>query len=88
MRHELLRDEAWLWLVATESRSLPDLFAELSRSGLGDLFPVLCRLLAQLWAAPQAMQAMNLGSVGAGAYVLGRWSPFRAIERVLLVLGY
>jgi hypothetical protein len=86
--HELFRDEAWLWLVALESHSLTDLFSELSRSGQGYLFPVLCWIAAKLSTAPQAMQLVNLGIVGAGAYVFGRWAPFRKTERVLLVLGY
>jgi hypothetical protein len=86
--HELWRDEAWLWLVVTESPSLSDLFAGLNRTGQGYLFPVLYWLAAKLSTAPQAMQAVNLVIVGAGAYVLGRWAPFRATERVLLVLGY
>ena len=33
--HELWRDEAWLWLVVTESRSVTDLFSPLARSGQG-----------------------------------------------------
>jgi hypothetical protein len=86
--HELFRDEAWLWLVATESHSLRDLFGGLSRSGQGFLFPILCWFAARVSTAPQAMQAVNLAVVAAGAYVIARWAPLRATERVLLVLGY
>src|SRR5690349_15742117 len=45
--HELWRDEAWVWLVVTGSRSLHELFAALSRSGEGYLFPLLCYLARQ-----------------------------------------
>lgn len=86
--HELWRDEAWLWLVATESRSLADLFSPLARSGQGYLFPVLCFLARQVSTSPRAMQVLHLILVGAAAFVFARWAPLRRRERALFVLGY
>ena len=54
--HELWRDEAWLWLVVQESRSVRDLFSPLARSGQGYLFPLLCFLARQVSTSPRAMQ--------------------------------
>src|SRR5262245_40523222 len=74
--HELWRDEAWLWLVVTESRSLGDLWVALGRSGQGYLFPLLCFLAAQISSSWRAMQALNLAIAGAGAFLFARWAPF------------
>jgi hypothetical protein len=86
--HELWRDEAWLWLVVTESRSLADLFSPLARSGQGYLFPLLCFLARQVSTSPRAMQVLHLILAGAAAFVFARWAPFGRRERALFVLGY
>ncbi|HEX2224331.1 MAG TPA: hypothetical protein VHN15_09000 [Thermoanaerobaculia bacterium] len=86
--HELWRDEAWLWVVVTESRSLSDLFVPLARSGQGYLFPLLCYLARQVSTSPLAMQALHLLLVGTAAFVFAGWAPFGRRERALFVLGY
>ena len=89
--HELWRDEAWLWLVVTEPRSLADLLSPLSplaRSGQGYLFPVLCLLAAQLSTSPLAMQLLHGALATAAAFVVARWAPWDRTLRALLVLGY
>jgi hypothetical protein len=86
--HELWRDEAWLWLVVTESRSVADLIGPLARSGQGYFFPLLCYLAGQVSASPRAMQIVHLVLVGVAAYVFARWAPFGRRERALFVLGY
>ena len=79
--HELWRDEAWLWLVATESRSLADLLPPLSRSGQGYLFPLLCYLVGQVWASPRAMQLIHLVLAAAAASVQGNGASSRRRSR-------
>jgi len=86
--HELWRDEAWLWLVVTESRSVTDLFPPLARSGQGYLFPLLCFLARQVSTSPRAMQAVHLVLAGGAAFVFARWAPLGRRERALFVLGY
>jgi hypothetical protein len=86
--HELWRDEAWLWLVVTQSHSLADLFAPLGRSGQGYLFPVLCFLARQVSASPRAMQVLHLLLAAAATFVFVRWAPFPRLERLLFALGY
>lgn len=86
--HELWRDEAWLWVVVTESRSLADLFVPLARSGQGYLFPLLCYLARQVSTSPLVMQALHLLLAGAAAFVFAGWAPFGRRERALFVLGY
>lgn len=86
--HELWRDEAWLWVVVTESRSLSDLFEPLARSGQGYLFPVLCFLVRQLWTSPRALQLLHLLVAGIAVFAFARWAPLGRRERALFVLGY
>lgn len=86
--HELWRDEAWLWLVAGESRSFADLFSALGRSGEGYLFPFLCVLARQLWASPRMLQLVHLLLASAAAFAFLRWAPLGRRERALFVLGY
>ena len=86
--HELWRDEAWLWLAATGSGSLAELFAQLARSGQGYLFPLLCYAAAQVTKSPLAMQAVHLLVAGAAAFAFARWAPLGRRERALFLLGY
>jgi len=86
--HELWRDEAWLWLVVTESRSPTDLFLPLARSGQGTLFPLLCFLARQVSTSPRAMQLLHLVLACAAVFTFARWAPFRRPERALFSLGY
>lgn len=86
--HELWRDEAWLWLVVTESHGLGELFAPLTRSGQGYLFPVLCYLASQVSASPLAMQLVHLLLAAAAVFAFARWAPLGLGERSLFLLGY
>lgn len=88
LAHELWRDEAWLWLVVTDSGTLADLVSRLARSGQGYLFPVLCYLAKGVSTSSEAMQFVNLVLAGSGAFVFARWAPFGRLERALFVLGY
>lgn len=86
--HELWRDEAWLWIVVTESRSVTELFSPLARSGQGYLFPLLCFLAKQVSRSPWAMQLVHLVLAGAAPFAFARWAPLGRRERALFVLGY
>ncbi|HET6344918.1 MAG TPA: hypothetical protein VFH51_08295, partial [Myxococcota bacterium] len=86
--HELWRDEAWLWTVVTESRSLADLFGPLGRSGQGYLFPLLCFLARQVSTSLRAMQGLHLILAAAAAFAFVRWAPLERRERALFVFGY
>src|SRR5688572_11150690 len=83
--HELWRDEAWLWTVVTESRSVTELFSPLARSGQGYLFPLLCFLARQVSTSLRAMQLVHLVLAGAAAFAFARWAPLGRRERALFV---
>lgn len=86
--HELWRDEAWLWLAVTGSRTVPELLGQLARSGQGSLFPALCLLASRLSPSPRALQALHLLVAAAAAWAFARWAPFGRLERGLVLLGY
>ena len=88
LRHELWRDEAWLWLVVSDSRSLGELFVPLARSGQGYLFPILCFLAKSISGSPVAMQMVQLLLGASSAFVVARWAPFPRPLRILILLGY
>lgn len=88
LAHELWRDEAWLWLVVSESKSLSDLFAALARSGQGYLFPLLCYWVRHAFSSPVAMQGLQLAVASAGVMVFARYAPFSRAVKVILLLGY
>jgi len=90
LRHELWRDEAWLWLVVTEQPLARLLGPEspLARSGQGYLFPLLCALTARLSTSPLAMQVLHGLLAAAAAFVVLRWAPWDCAVRALFVLGY
>ena len=86
--HELWRDEAWLWLVATGSGTLSDLLEPLARSGQGNLFPLLCWAASRFTSSPRALQALHLVLATAAAWAFARWAPLRRTETALFVFGY
>jgi len=86
--HELWRDEAWLWLVVTESRSVADLFSPLSRSGQGYLFPLLCFLARQVSTSPRTLQLVHLALASAACFTFVHWAPLDRRERTLFAFGY
>ena len=87
--HELWRDEAWQWLVALESRSLPQLFADVKRGGgIGYVFPVLTYGAKQISTSPLALQALHGILAAAAAFVFCAWAPLARRDRALFVLGY
>jgi hypothetical protein len=88
LAHELWRDEAWLWLVVSESKSLSDLFAALARSGQGYLFPLLCYGVRQAFSSPIGLQGLQLAVASAGVWVFARHAPFSRAVKVVLLLGY
>jgi hypothetical protein len=88
LRHELWRDEAWVWLAVTSADSFSELFSNLGRAGNGYLFPLMTYGAAMVWPRPLAMQVLNLLMASAAVFVLVRDSPFPTSLRVLLAFGY
>ena len=88
LTHELWRDEAWLWLVVGDSRTLAEMSDNLARNGQGFFFPLLCFFAKQVTSSPRAMQFVNLVLAGLGAFAFVRWAPLPRLERVFFVLGF
>lgn len=87
-RHELWRDELNAWAIAVASPTLNSLFAKLHYEGHPALWYLLLWFVSRFSPHPVAMKTLE-AAIGMGAYVLiGSFSPFSRVEKVLLFLGY
>ena len=86
--HAMWRDELNAWGIAVASPSLADLFHNMHYEGHPALWHALLWLAAKVSTAPQAMQAVHAVIGGALVLLIGLFSPFGRLERVLLLAGY
>src|SRR6516165_2118889 len=86
--HEMWRDEIEYWLIARDSTSVPNLFANMKYEGSPTLWPLLLMLLTRVSHSPTAMQALHLLIATSTIYVFARYSPFSVVQKVLFSFGY
>jgi hypothetical protein len=86
--HELWRDEAQPWLVALHSTSLLELFQRIKYEGHPGLWYTCLFLLSRVTASPVAMQALHVAIGAAAVWIVARYAPFTALQRVLFAFGY
>lgn len=87
-RHEMWRDEWWVWLIARDSPSIPSLLWNTSYQGHPPLWDLAIYGLTRLTHAPLAMQLFHLGLATAVVFVVVRFAPFTRPEKALFVFGY
>jgi hypothetical protein len=86
--HEMWFDEIQAWLVARDSTSVPNLFANLKYQGHPALWYLLLMPLTRVSHSPTAMQALHLLIATSTVYVFARYSPFSIVQKVLFTFGY
>jgi hypothetical protein len=86
--HEMWRDEIEAWLLARDSHSVPSLLANLKYEGHPALWYLLLMPLTRVSHSPTAMQALHLLLATSTIYVFARYSPFKAIQKLLFSFGY
>lgn len=87
-RHQMWRDETNAWGIVLASPSLPALFHNLHYEGHPGLWHLLLWCASWITPEPAAMKAVQ-ASVAAGFILLiALRSPFRPLEKVLLLLNY
>ena len=87
--HELWRDEAWLWLVVTESRSLGDLFRACPGGAARAIsFPCSASWYGRCRRRRGRCSSSTWCLAGAAAFAFARWAPLGRRERALFVFGY
>jgi len=86
--HAMWRDELQAFMIATASSTPFDLFTNLKYEGHPGLWHLLLWLITRFTSDPVAMQAAHL-LIALGIWVLiWRVSPFRAFEKLLILLSY
>jgi hypothetical protein len=86
--HEMWRDEINPWLLARDSTSVPNLFANVKYEGHPALWYLLLMALTRVSHSPTAMQALHLLIATSTVYVFARYSPFTVVQKVLFSFGY
>jgi hypothetical protein len=86
--HEMWRDEIQAWLLARDSNSVPNLFANLKYEGHPGLWYLLLMPLTRVSDSPTAMQVLHLIVATSTIYVFARYSPFTTVQKLLFSFGY
>jgi hypothetical protein len=86
--HEMWRDEIEPWLLARDSTSVLNLFANVKYQGHPALWYLLLMPLTRVSHSPTAMQALHFLIATSTIYVFARYSPFSVVQKVLFSFGY
>jgi hypothetical protein len=86
--HEMWGDEWQAWLIAVDSRSIPELMRNLRVEGHLPGWHLLLFLLSRLTRDPAAMQALHLALATGSIYLLARFAPLPWVLKVLAAFSY
>ena len=86
--HEMWRDEIQAWLLARDSTSIFNLFANLKYEGHPGLWHFCLMPLSRISHSPVMMQMFHLLITGATVYLFVRYAPFNWFQKFLFCFGY
>ena len=86
--HEMWRDEIQAWLLARDSTSIFNLFANLKYEGHPGLWHLCLMLLSRITHSPVIMQMFHLLITGGTVYLFVRYAPFNWFQKLLFCFGY
>ena len=86
--HEMWRDEIQAWLLARDSTSIFNLFANLKYEGHPGLWHLCLMPLSRITHSPVVMQMFHLLITGVTVYLFVRYSPFNWFQKLLFCFGY
>ena len=86
--HEMWRDEIQAWLLARDSTSLFNLFANLKYEGHPGLWHLCLMPLSRISHSPVMMQMLHLLITGVTVYLFVRYAPFNWFQKLLFCFGY
>ncbi len=87
-QHEMWRDEIQAWLLARDSTSVFNLFANLKYEGHPGLWHLCLMPLSRITHSPVIMQMFHLLIAGATVYIFARYAPFNWFQKLLFCFGY
>lgn len=86
--HEMWRDEIQAWLLARDSTSVFNLFANLKYEGHPGLWHLCLMPLSRITDSPVIMQMFHLLITSATVYLFVRYAPFNWFQKLLFCFGY
>ena len=86
--HEMWRDEIQAWLLARDSTSVFNLFANLKYEGHPGLWHLCLMPLSRITHSPVIMQMFHLLITGVSVYLFVRYAPFKWFQKLLFCFGY
>ena len=86
--HEMWRDEIQAWLLARDSTSVFNLFANLKYEGHPGLWHLCLMPLSWITHSPVIMQMFHLLITGVTVYLFARYAPFNWFQKFLFCFGY
>ncbi len=86
--HEMWRDELQTWLLARDSPSIIELFANLKYEAHPGLWHILLYPISRLFKSPEIMQFIHVLIATFSVYFLVTYSPFTKSQKSLIPFGY
>ena len=86
--HEMWRDEIQAWLLARDSTSVFNLFANLKYEGHPGLWHLCLMPLSRISHSPVLMQMLHFLVTSVTVYLFVRYAPFNWFQKLLFCFGY
>ena len=86
--HEMWRDEIQAWLLARDSTSIINLFANMKYEGHPALWHLCLMPLSRISASPVMMQILHLLIATTTVFLFTRYAPFHLLHKFLFAFGY
>ncbi len=88
LHHEMWRDEIQAWLLARDSASILELFANMKYEGHPAFWHLCLMPLSRITASPIMMQVFHLLIAATTVFLFTRFAPFNKIQKFLFSFGY
>ena len=88
IHHEMWRDEIQAWLLARDSASVFELFANMKYEGHPALWHLCLMPLSRISASPIMMQIFHLLIAATTVFLFTRYAPFNRLHKFLFAFGY
>ncbi len=88
LHHEMWRDEIQAWLLARDSASILELFANMKYEGHPAFWHLCLMPLSRITVSPIMMQVFHLLIAATTVFLFTRFAPFNKIQKFLFSFGY
>ncbi len=88
IHHEMWRDEIQAWLLARDSASVFELFANMKYEGHPAFWHLCLMPLSRITASPVIMQVFHLLIAATTVFLFTYYAPFNRLHKFLFAFGY